>query len=309
MSLRDIWTLIRGIIARMGQLNMGLIAAGVAFYAMLATFPALAATIALWGLISDPDVVLQELQLLQEIIPAEIYSLVEAQIMTLTTSSGSTLGWAGALSLLIAIWSARSGVAALILGLNQIHGEDNRSSLLHYLIAIALTVALIGVAIVTLASVVVVPVVLSFVPLGGLATVLVELARWAAAVLALYVGLSLIYRYGPNNAGARLGWVTPGAAFAVLFWAVASIGFSVYLSNFANYNEVYGSLGAAVAMLFWLYISAFLVLIGAVLNVQLRARQSEAKVNREAADPAAEDPAASPTTPAPVGRSEPAHTA
>ncbi|NIZ11610.1 YihY/virulence factor BrkB family protein [Pseudooceanicola sp. HF7] len=270
MTLGEIWHVCKGMMARFATLNMGLIAAGVAFYSMLALFPAMAALVALWGMVADPQVVLEELQLVDDIIPTEIYSIVENQVVSLTSSSGSTLGWAGALSLLLAIWSARSGVAALILGLNAIHGESNRTSLRHYLTAIVLTVALIGVGIVTLASVVVVPVVVAFVPLGTFASILVEVSRWAAAIAAIMVGLSLVYRYGPNNRGERLGWLTPGAGLVVVLWAAGSFGFGIYLSNFANYNEVYGSLGAAVAMLFWLYISAFLVLLGAVLNIQLR---------------------------------------
>ncbi|WP_163848649.1 YihY/virulence factor BrkB family protein [Pseudooceanicola aestuarii] len=268
--MRRFLTLPRAVIAQITDTNMALVAAGVAFYGMLALFPGLAATIALWGLISDPAVLVEQIELLHAIVPEEVFGLVEKQITNLTQTSGDRLGWAGLLSLLVAIWSSRSGVASLILGLNMIHGRRNRGSIRHYLTALALTVSLLGVALVALTSVVIAPIVLSFVPLGPLAALLVELIRWVAAIGVLLVGLALIYRYGPNNRGERLRWVTPGAVLAVLVWAVASYGFSLYISNFGRYNEVYGSIGAAVAMLIWLYISAFLILLGASLNVQIK---------------------------------------
>ena len=270
--MRRLWTLVSAVGVQIAETNMFLVAAGVAFYGMLALFPGLAATIALWGLISDPAVLMEQIELLHAIVPEEVFGLVEKQIESLTQTSGDRLGWAGILSLMIAIWSARSGVAALILGLNTIHGRQNRGSIRHYVTALLLTVSLLGVAIVALTSVVIAPIVLSFVPLGPITSVLVELIRWAAAIGVLLVGLALIYRYGPNNRGERLRWVTPGAALAVLVWAVASYGFSLYISNFGRYNEVYGSIGAAVAMLIWLYISAFLILLGASLNVQITRR-------------------------------------
>ena len=273
-AIKRFWQLLAAMGRQMGEINMGLIAAGVAFYGMLAFFPGIAAMISLWGLVSDPSVVVDELGVMRDIIPDEIFALVENQVVKISSGSGSTLGWAGALSLAVAIWSARSGVASLILGLNMIHGDPNRGNLRHYLTALTLTVALLGVGIVTLGSVVILPVVLNFVPLGFVTGILIEVVRWLAAILALLIGLSLVYRYGPNNRGQRVRWATPGAGLAVSLWGIASFAFSLYLTNFANYNEVYGSLGAAVALLFWLYITAFLILLGASLNIQLDKRRA-----------------------------------
>lgn len=277
--IRRTWRVLAGIFRQVGEINMALVAAGVAFYAMLALFPGIAALIALWGIISDPGVVMEELQMLRGIIPDEVYSLVAAQVYKISASSGSTLGWAGVVSLGVAIWSSRSGVAAMILGLNTIHGQENRSSLRHYLIALVLTVALLGVGIVALGSVVVMPIVLTLVPLGPVAAFAAEALRLLTAVGAVMAGLSLLYRFGPNNRGKRMSWATPGALLSVVLWMAASYGLSLYFTNFANYNEVYGSLGAAMALLFWLYVSAFVVLLGASLNVQIdRAlAQEEAK--------------------------------
>ncbi|MDF1854579.1 YihY/virulence factor BrkB family protein [Pseudooceanicola sp.] len=275
------WLALRRVWDQIGEANMGLVAAGVAFFVMLALFPGLAALIAIWGLLADQAVLLGQIELLRGIVPVEVFTLVEAQVLTLIAAGGETLGWAGLLSLALATWSARSGVAALMLGLNTIHGQGRRSGVFHYLMSLLLTLALFGVAIVALGSVVVAPIVLQFVPLGPGAALVAAAVRWVSAIGVLLVGLSLIYRYGPNTGGARHGWATPGAGLAVILWMAVSWGFSLYLANFADYNQVYGSIGAAIALLVWLYASAFVVLLGASLNVQLdRARQGQSIENQ-----------------------------
>lgn len=265
---------VTGVVRDIGEKNLSLIAAGVAFYAMLAIFPGIAALIAIWGLLSDPHVLIDQLDAIETILPPDVVRLIETQINALSNASGDQLGWAGLLSTMFAVWSARSGVASLMLGLNTIHGRKNRGSIRHYLISLLLTVTLLGVSMVTLSTVVIVPIVFSIVPLGPLTAMLVEAFRWIAAIFVLLAALAVIYRFGPNNKGERLRWITPGAILAVALWAVASYGFSLYLTNFANYNEVYGSIGAAIAMLIWLYISAFLILLGAEVNLHLATRRS-----------------------------------
>lgn len=262
-----------GVYRAIDQKNLALISAGIAFYGILAVFPGLAAIIAIWGLVSDPAIVDAQLELMRGIIPDDAFRLLSAQIDQLVRASSSTLGWAGALSILVALWSARSGVSALIRGLNTIHGTSNRGGLMHYLIALFLTACLVGVALVALTTIVIVPILLAFLPLGAFAELMIELLRWSTAITVLLMALSLLYRYGPNRPEHRMNWITPGSFLVVIFWAAASAGFSFYLSNFGTYNEVYGSIGAVIAMLMWLYISAFLILLGASLNVELaRAR-------------------------------------
>jgi membrane protein len=266
--------IVKGMANGVADKNLSLIAAGVAFYSMLALFPGIAAVIAIWGLLADPHVLIEQLDLVDTLLPPDVTSLLANQINALSNASGDKLGWAGLISTMLAIWSARSGVAALMLGLNAIHERQNRGSLRHYLASLVLTLALLGVSMVTLSAVVIVPIVFTIIPLGPITAMMVEAFRWAAAIFVLLAGLAVIYRFGPNNRGERMKWITPGAGLAVALWAVASYGFSLYLTNFANYNQVYGSIGAAIAMLIWLYISAFLILIGAELNLQLSTRRS-----------------------------------
>ena len=260
------WAFARHVYGLMGTRNLGLIAAGMAFYGLTGLFPGLAAVIALWGVLGDPGLVATEIAQFEILLPDEVELLLAAQLALLADADGLTLGWTSAVSLALAIWLARAGAAALMQGLNAIYDVPNRTGLAHYARAFLLTLALIGVALVALLSIVVTPVVLALVPLGGLTQVALNVGRWGVAVGVLLAGFGVIYRLGPNGDT----WpVWPGAIFAVCFWTLASLAFSIYVANFGSYNEVYGSIGAVIAMLTWLYISAWLVLVGGALNAWL----------------------------------------
>ncbi len=256
----------RRALALMDRKNLGLIAAGVAFYAMLALFPGLAAVIALWGVIGDPALVLQEMQRFDGLVPPDVEAVIEGQVAALASADGLSLGWASALSLLLAIWSARAGAAALMQGLNAVYSVPNRGGIAHYARALVLTVALIGVALTALICVVIAPIILALVPFEWATQLILEFGRWGLALLVLLAGFAVVYRLGPNT---RVSAIFPGAVLATLLWAVASVGFSVYLANFGSYNEIYGSIGAVIALLMWLFISAWLVLLGGALNAWL----------------------------------------
>ena len=252
--------------------HLTLISAGVAFFGMFAIFPGMAALISVFGLLADPMVVSDQLQLMEDVIPADAMGLFGAQLDRLLAARTETLGWTTAISTALAIWSARAGVAALMRGLNVIHGEESRSGLRHYAVALLLTICLIGISVGALLVVVVAPIALAFLPLSEFAGTIIAILRWVAALFILLAALGLLYRFGPNSKNARLDWITPGAFLVVVSWIGASAGFSTYLANFGNYNEVYGSIGAVIALLMWLYISAYLILLGAVLNVMLSRR-------------------------------------
>ena len=248
------WRAVRGSISHVSENNLALVSAGVAFFAMLSLFPALAALIAVLGLISDPAVVIVQLEELRDLLPNDVYEIINAQVVALVTARSETLGWAGLLSVFFALWSARAGVGAMIIGLNSVCGERNRNVAHHYVRALLITLVLVAVGIVALLSLVVAPVVLAF-----------------------------------RSARPRVRWLSAGAVLAVVSWVILSVGFSYYVTNFGNYNQVYGSIGAVIAMLVWLWISSFLVLFGAALNVQIEAvRQPMQRADRrkgEAAPP------------------------
>lgn len=278
---------------RMDRLNLGLIAAGIGFFGMLAIFPALAATVMIWSMIADPAQIETYLALAEDVMPPEVFRILSDQVRGLMGSAdGTTLGWASLLSLGVALWSARAGVAALIRGLNAAYGADHREGMLRRIAsAVGLTLLLCGVGIVAIASVVIAPIVISFLPLGPLAAAAAEAARWVVAFGVIIVALALIYRYGPNRSSAQPRSITPGAVAAAVLWLVVSVAFSVYLANFARYNEIYGSLGAAVAMLMWFYLSAYVVLLGGVLNAELDPDFRALRRGRDDVAAAGEEPA------------------
>lgn len=250
--------------------HLGLIAAGVAFYAMLAIFPGMAATIAIWGLFADPGVMRDYLAEIHDVIPDAAYEIIETQLSALLAANTGTLGWATAVSLAVALYSVHSGVSALISGLNAIHASRRRAGFARHLGSIFLTLVLLAVFLTALALVVLVPLALNFVQLGPAEGFILGFLPWAVMFLVVMAVLGLFYRWGPNM-DARLPWITPGAVLAALLWAGASMAFSAYLANFGAYNRVYGSIGAVIALLMWLYLSAYIVLLGAAVNAE-RAR-------------------------------------
>lgn len=248
-------------------LNIGLISAGVAFYAFLALFPTLTAVIALWGIIADPDVVQSELSTFEPLLPEDVYLILSSQIRQLASAPTQTLGWATAISIGGAIWAMRSGVAALVRGLNTAYQVRARTGIRHMLAALSLTLILVLIALVALATVVFAPVALALLPLGPWTGTVLNAMRWFIGMGMVLLGISMLYKFGPNRPAAGTPWLSLGAVLALGLWAIVSVGFSFYLENFGSYDKVYGSLGAVIALLMWFYLSAYVVLVGAMLNV------------------------------------------
>ena len=266
------WQASIGVMNTMDERNLGLIAAGAGFFTMLALFPGIAALIAIWGLVADPALVQSQVVLINDFVPADAYALIDTQLRNLVTAQTETLGWTTAISISLSLFWANNGVIALVAGLNAVYREGHRGTIMRYVSAFMLTIVLMGMAIVALAAVVVTPITVALVPIAPLQQTLIEVARWTIATAALLFGLGVIYRYGPNRRAARVPWLSPGTIVAALVWGAGSYAFSLYLANFGRYNEVYGSLGAVVALLMWLYLSAYVILLGAALNAELELR-------------------------------------
>jgi len=272
--LRSILGFLLGFVGRLAASNIGLISAGVAFYAMLAVFPGLSATIAIWSAFADPTVIRTYLNVADDFIPPEAFALLNDQIMSLLIGPRATIGWGTIVSVALALFSARAGVGALIEGLNVIHGTKPRNTILSFLFGYLMTAALVGVMLAALATVVVAPIAVQILPFHALSDWLMSGLPWGAMLLLMLTALGILYRYGPNTAGRRDPIVTVGAIAAALVWGIASLGLTYYLANFGNYNKVYGSIGAVMALLMWLYISAFSVLLGAALNAEIAERKT-----------------------------------
>lgn len=267
--IRRLWQILVAVWNTTAEKHLGLIAAGVAFFGIFGIFPGIAAIIAIFGLVADPVVVTDQLELMQGIIPADAYRLLSNQIDGLVNAGSDTLGWATGVSIAVALWSCRAGVGALIGGLNAIAGQRTRNGLWQMVMALILTIALVALAVVALAMVVILPIVLNFVPMANSTAWLLEGARWTIALGVLMVGLSMLYRFGPARIETKGRWITVGAFVAVLLWIAASQILSYYLRNFNSYNEVYGSIGAVIGMMLWMYVTAYLILLGAALNVEV----------------------------------------
>lgn len=253
--------------------HLSIIAAGVAFFGILAIFPAIAALIAAYGLFADPHHVAQTLEEARPLLPGDVFTMIEGQVDSLVNAPQTQLGFASLVSFVLVLWSARAGVSALMEGMNVVYGEvDTRSIVVQYAISLALTLAVIAVTIVALLAVVAVPTVLNFTdfseigPLGRLLAHALPLVILGATIIFV---IGALYRYAPRREPARKRWITVGAVLAGFGWLLVSLALSAYFSRFPDFNRAYGSLGAIVGLLFWLYASAFVVLLGAELNAQL----------------------------------------
>lgn len=269
--LAAIWRYYR----RTEQAELDLIAAGVAFYGFLAIFPGAAAVIAIFGFVSDPSVIRAELELTHPVLPPEVYSLISAQVESLLAVNSSNLGLATVLSTAFALWSARAGMAALIRGLNAIHQKPNRSGHWHQLWALGLTFMLIGLVLATMVLSVILPVVVEFLPLGAIGLRALEGTNLALGLGLGMLAIALAYRWGPNHGRYPPPLLSWGLLVAAVLWFLVTKGFVLYLANFPSYNRIYGSIGAVAALMMWLYLSAYAVLLGAAVDAErLRAKRS-----------------------------------
>jgi membrane protein len=255
--------------------HLSIIAAGVAFFGILAIFPAIAALIALYGLFADPHNVAETLDAVRSLLPSDVFDMLRSQVDALVGAPQAKLGVASLISFVLLLWSARAGVSALMEGMNVAYGEvDTRNIVVQYAISLALTFGFIVVAIIALFAVVAVPAVLAFTDIGPLGALLARAAPLVILGVAILFVIGALYRYAPRRAPARKRWITVGAVVAALGWLLVSLALSAYFARVPDFNRTYGSLGAIVGLLFWLYASAFVVLLGAELNAQLELQTS-----------------------------------
>jgi len=245
-----------------------LLAAGVAFYVLLALFPAIIAGVSIYGLVADPQTVRDQINQLAQTLSPETAKLLGTQVQQVTSSAGGALGLATVIGILTALWSASSGMKALITGVNLAYDEpEGRKFVKLRGLSILMTVGAMVVLGVALALIVGFPAVPDSWP-----TVL----QWTAAVVRfvllavlLLAGLAALYRYAPDRDKPKWSWASPGSVVATVLWVLASVGFSVYVNAFGNYNKTYGALAGIIILMFWLYLTAFVVLVGAELNAEL----------------------------------------
>ena len=245
------------------------VAAGVTFYTLLSLAPALAALVSCYGLIADANTINEHLASLQGTLPSAAIDIVGEQIKRIAAKSGGSLGLTFFTSLTLSLWSANAAMKAMFDALNVVYDEQEKRNFFWLnLRSLAFTVGGLVFIIAALSAIVVLPVVFNIVGLGDGAWAL-ALLRWPALLIVLLASLTLLYRYGPSRAPARWRWVGAGGAIAGLLWLVASMLFSWYVARFGTYNETYGSLGAVIAFMTWIWISATIVLVGGEINSEM----------------------------------------
>jgi membrane protein len=256
--------------AEMNSNRLLAIAGGVAFFVLLAIFPAITALVSAFGLFFSASTFTHNFSLLADVMPGNVVSIVSEQADRIASNSSGTLSTGIVVGILVSVWSAMSGVKAMLDALNVIYGQqESRSFIKLNVVALVFTLGGFAAFLLAIAAVIVLPLVLSYVGLGGATAALTRVVRWPALFLVLLVGFSVLYRYGPDRRTARWQWVSVGGAFAATMWIAASFLFSWYLSSFANYNATYGSLGAVVGLMMWLWIATIDVLLGAELNAEI----------------------------------------
>ncbi|MGI9390625.1 MAG: YihY/virulence factor BrkB family protein [Boseongicola sp.] len=249
--------------------QIGLISAGVAFYALLAIFPAIAALVALAGLFADPGAVIEQLENLGDIMPDQAAAIILDQAKKVAGASNEGLSLTLTLGVIFAIYLSTRATTGLIHGLNVAHRcKDNRGLIAYWSTVILLTIGLMLGAVLMSLLLVGLPTVLAFLPWARETFQAVATSRWIVVVFVLLSGLSFVFRFGPADAQHRWVWFSPGIFLAVILWFAASLGFAAYVENFGRYNETFGSLGGVIVLLTWLWLSAYIVLMAAIVDFE-----------------------------------------
>ena len=246
------------------------VAAGVVFYMLLALFPAITALVSLYGLLADPTTINDQLSLLQGVIPEGGIAIVREQVTRLAQTSNGALGLGFFFGLALALWSANAGMKAIIDALNVVYDErEKRGFVKLTMVGLAFTLGGLVFIILALSAVVVFPIALAWIGFESRSAELIAILRWPALFVIVVLALGVLYRYGPSRTPARWQWLSIGSVLAALAWLAVSALFSWYLANFAHYDATYGSLGAAIGLMMWLWLSVIVILIGAELNAEI----------------------------------------
>ncbi|MCP9626163.1 YihY/virulence factor BrkB family protein [Rhodopseudomonas palustris] len=246
------------------------LAAGMTYYSLLAIFPALAALVAIYGVFSDASSITKHLDQFSGFLPGGAIDVARDQLTRVASKGAETLGFTFVIGLVISLWSANAAVKSLFDTLNIVYREEEKRSFIKLnAISLGFTLGGIVLAVAALTSIVIVPVVLEWVGLSSFGDLLLRIGRWPLMLLVLALALAVVYRYGPSREAPRWRWISWGSGIAAVAWLLASGLFSFYAANFGNFNETYGSLGAVIGFMTWLWISAIVILLGAELDAEM----------------------------------------
>jgi membrane protein len=256
-------------------------AAGVTFYALLALFPGIAALVSIYGLFADPSSIAGHLDTISGVAPGGAIDVVREQMTRVSAQGSTALGISFALGLVLSLWSANSGIKALFDALNVVYEEKEKRSFIQLnAITLLFTIGTMVFLMIALACVIALPVALNYLTLPPVIGLLLKLARWPILLLLVGCALTLIYRYGPSRIQPRWRWITWGSVFAAVAWLAASASFSWYAANFGSFNKTYGSLGAVIGFMTWIWLSTIVVLVGGKLNAEIEHHRRLPKLRR-----------------------------
>lgn len=261
------WDICKRVYHSMSQDNLSFVAAGVAFYALLAIFPALAACVSVYAYFTSAADISEQISKFITLLPPSSREILLQQVSEVTQQSQKVLSISAIGTLLLTIWSSSKGCHALITACNiTYHQHNTRQFFNALLIRFLFSLGAIFVAVIALLIIGILPIVLNIVGLKDSIDTVIKLLTWPLLAATFHFALAFVYRYAPHRKPAKWRWVTTGSFMATGLWILASLGFSYYVSQFASYNETYGSLGGVVIMLMWLYISAYIIIFGAAIN-------------------------------------------
>lgn len=270
LKLKDWWNVIINTVREVDRDNVPVIAAGVAFFSLLAVFPLLTAGLSIYGFFADPADVQEMLYSVSDVLPADAWAVINGQITAIVTAPDSNLGLGIAIGLLVSLWSAGSGIRAIMRAMNIAYGErETRSFTKFYALAGSMTLSMIIFMWVALAVIVGVPALLSLLRLDPIVEIFTRFLPWIILIAMFGFAAGVVYRFGPSRRPAKKRWVFPGIVFTTIAWLLLSYGFSKFVSSFGNYNAIYGSLSAVIVLLLWFWMTAFVVIVGAEFNAEL----------------------------------------
>jgi len=266
----DWWNVIKNTIREVEKDNVPVVAAGVAFFSLLAVFPLLTACLSIYGFFADPQQVQQLLLSVSDVLPADAWAVINQQITAIVTAPDSNLGLGIAIGLLVALWSAGSGIRAIMRAMNIAYGErESRSFGVFYALAGSMTLSMIIFVWIALAVIVGLPALLSLLRLDPVVEVFTRFLPWIILISMFGFASGIVYRFGPSRRPAKKRWVFPGIVLTTVSWLGLSYAFSKFVTSFGNYNAIYGSLSAVIILLIWFWLTAFVVIVGAEFNAEL----------------------------------------
>lgn len=269
-SLTDWWVITKRSYAEIDEDNVAIVSAGVAFFSMLAIFPMITAGLSIYGFFADPVAAQAQLNAISGLLPPDVWVLINDQVQAVIGTSNKSIGLKIILGTLATLWASGAGIRAMVRGLNIAYGEvDTRRFFIKTGLTTTFTLGAVVMMLISLGVIIGVPSALMLLRLDGIIASLTKTLPWGLLVLAFGFSCTILYRYGPNRRPAKLRWVIPGVIFATLSWLLISAGFSKFVSAFGTYNKTYGSLGAVVVLLVWLWLTNFVIMMGAEINGEM----------------------------------------